>query len=64
MTKTWAAVAWSSSAASGHQELRAEVQQLHSAARQVGTAASPAQVEQAVAVVRAARQALYRLLAE
>lgn len=51
-------------AASQHQELRAEVQQLHLAARQVGAAASPAQVEQAVAAVRAARQALYRLLAE
>jgi DNA-binding PadR family transcriptional regulator len=51
-------------AGSHHQQLRAEVQQLHSAARQVGTAGSPAQVEQAVAVVRAARQALYRLLAE
>jgi DNA-binding PadR family transcriptional regulator len=47
-----------------HQQLRAEVQQLHSAARQVGTSGNPAQVEQAVAVVRAARQALYRLLAE
>ena len=51
-------------AASRHQELRAEVQQLHLAARQVGAAGSPAQVEQAVAAVRAARQALYRLLAE
>jgi DNA-binding PadR family transcriptional regulator len=51
-------------AASQHQKLRAEVQQLHLAARQVGAAGSPAQVEQAVAAVRAARQALYRLLAE
>jgi DNA-binding PadR family transcriptional regulator len=51
-------------AESRHQELRAEVQQLHLAARQVGSAGSPAQVEQAVAAVRAARQALYRLLAE
>src|ERR1700733_4298849 len=51
-------------ATSQHQELRAEVQQLHLAARQVGAAGSPAQVEQAVAAVRAARQALYRLLAE
>jgi DNA-binding PadR family transcriptional regulator len=47
-----------------HQVLRTEVHQLHSAARQVGTAGSPAQIEEAVAVVRAARQALYRLLAE
>jgi DNA-binding PadR family transcriptional regulator len=53
-----------SSAASGHQELRTEVQRLHSAARQVGTAGSPHQVEQAVAIVRGARQSLYRLLAE
>jgi hypothetical protein len=30
----------------------------------VGTAGSPAQVEQAVAIVRDARQSLYRLLAE
>lgn len=51
-------------AVSQHQELRAEVHQLHLAARQVGSAGRPAQVEQAVAVVREARQALYRLLAE
>jgi DNA-binding PadR family transcriptional regulator len=51
-------------AVSRHQELRTEVRALHAAARQVGTAGSPAQVEQAAAVVRAARQALYRLLAE
>jgi len=50
-------------AASQHQKLRAEVQQLHLAARQVA-AGSPAQLEQAVAAVRAARQTLYRLLAE
>ena len=49
---------------SEHMQLRAEVQQLHGAARQVGTAGTPAQVEQAVGIVRAARQALYRLLAE
>jgi DNA-binding PadR family transcriptional regulator len=51
-------------AASQHQELRAEVQQLHLAARQVAAAGGPAQVEQAVAVVREARQALYRVLAQ
>ncbi len=51
-------------APSGHLELRAEVQRLHSAARQVGTAGSADQVEQAVAIVRGARQSLYRLLAE
>lgn len=53
-----------SSAEPGHHELRTEVQRLHSAARQVGTAGSPAQVEQAVAIVRGARQSLYRLLAD
>ena len=52
------------SSAGQHQELRAEVQRLHSAARQVGTAGSSAQVEQAVTIVRGARQSLYRLLAE
>lgn len=52
------------SAVSGHTELRAEVQRLHAAARQVGTAGSAGQVEQAAAIVRGARQALYRLLAE
>lgn len=51
-------------AASQHQDLRTEVQQLNLAARQVGATGSPAQVEQAVGAVRAARQALYRLLAE
>lgn len=51
-------------AASWHQELRDEVHRLHSAARQVGIAGSPALVEQAVGVVRGARQSLYRLLAE
>lgn len=57
-------LAQDSSAASGHQELRVEVQRLHSAARQVGTAGSSAQVEQAVAIIRGARRSLYRLLAE
>ena len=45
-------------------DLRAEVNRLHAAARQVGTAADPGQLEQAVAIVRSARQSLYRLLAE
>jgi hypothetical protein len=40
------------------------VQRLHAAARQVGMAGSPDQVEQAVAIIRGARQSLYRLLAE
>ena len=52
------------SGASPHLDLRAEVQRLHSAARQVGTAGDAAAVEQAVAIVRNARQALYRLLAD
>ena len=51
-------------AAAAHLDLRAEVQRLHAAARQVGTAGDTAQVEQAVAIVKNARQALYRLLAD
>ncbi len=47
-----------------HLDLRAEVQRLHSAARQVGMAGEAAQVELAVTIVRNARQALYRLLAD
>jgi len=50
--------------AAAHMDLRAEVHRLHSAARQVGTAGDAAQVEHAVAIVRTARQALYRLLAD
>jgi DNA-binding PadR family transcriptional regulator len=52
------------SGAGAHLDLRAEVQRLHAAARQVGTAGDTAQVEQAVAIVKNARQALYRLLAD
>ena len=52
------------SAATAHLDLRAEVQRLHSAARQVGTAGDAGQVEAATAIVRNARQALYRLLAD
>jgi DNA-binding PadR family transcriptional regulator len=51
-------------AAAAHVDLRAEVHRLHAAARQVGTAGETAQVEQAVAIVKNARQALYRLLAD
>jgi DNA-binding PadR family transcriptional regulator len=50
--------------AGAHLELRTEVHRLHSAARQVGTAGEAAQVEMAVTIVRNARQALYRLLAD
>jgi DNA-binding PadR family transcriptional regulator len=51
-------------APSRHQELHAAVKQLHMAARQVAKAGEPAQLEQAVAIVQSARQALYRLLAD
>ena len=44
--------------------LRESVMQVHAAARQVGQAGDEAQVERAVEIVRNARQALYRLLAE
>jgi DNA-binding PadR family transcriptional regulator len=47
-----------------HRLLHAEIKQLHLAARQVGMAGSSIQVEHAVDVVRGARQALYRLLAD
>lgn len=49
---------------SAHLDLRVEMERLHSAARQVGMAGEGAQVEQAVTIVRNARQALYRLLAD
>jgi DNA-binding PadR family transcriptional regulator len=44
-------------------DLRAEVHRLHAAARQVGTAGDLAQLQEAVEIVKAARQALYQLLA-
>ena len=47
-----------------HLDLRAEVHRLHVAARQVGTAGDPAQVQEAVEIIRSARQALYQLLAQ
>jgi len=47
-----------------HLDLRAEVHRLHVAARQVGTAGDPAQVQEAVEIIRSARQALYHLLAQ
>jgi DNA-binding PadR family transcriptional regulator len=49
---------------SAHLDLRAEIQRLESAARQVATAGDPAQVQEAMEIVRGARQALYRLLAQ
>lgn len=45
-------------------ELHAESLQLRAAAKHVAGNAGPEQLEQAVAIVRTARQALYRLLAE
>jgi DNA-binding PadR family transcriptional regulator len=51
-------------AGSAHLDLRAEVRRLHAAARQVATAGDPAQVQEAVEIVRGARQALYQLLAQ
>jgi len=45
-------------------QLRAEMQQLEAASRQIATLADPGQVERAVEIVRNARKALYRLLAE
>jgi DNA-binding PadR family transcriptional regulator len=51
-------------AGSAHLDLRAEVHRLHAAARQVTTAGDAAQVQEAVDIVRGARQALYRLLAQ
>ena len=52
-----------SAEAAGHQRLHAEVKQLHLAARQVGAVGGADQIEQAISVIRDARQALYRLLA-
>jgi DNA-binding PadR family transcriptional regulator len=51
-------------AMAGQLALRDAVGQLHAAARQVGGAGSPEQIEQATAAVRQARQALYTILAE
>jgi DNA-binding PadR family transcriptional regulator len=51
-------------AAQGQMALREAVGQLHGAARQVGSAGSPEQVERATAALRQARQTLYSILAE
>ncbi len=45
-------------------DLRAAVDDLHVAARQVSEVANPAQMEQALVIVREGRQKLYQLLAE
>ena len=47
-----------------HRELRDEVGQMHFAAKQVGLTGKEEQVQKAVVIVREARQALYRLLAD
>ncbi|MEV6350038.1 PadR family transcriptional regulator [Actinoplanes sp. NPDC051851] len=47
-----------------HNQLRTEMHQLRAAAQQVSSIASPQAIEEAVAIVKSARQALYRLLAE
>ncbi|WP_166462850.1 PadR family transcriptional regulator [Amycolatopsis acidicola] len=47
-----------------HSQLRDEMHQLRAAAQQVTSSASEESIEQAVAIVRGARQALYRILAE
>ncbi len=49
---------------SQNSQLRTEMQQLEAASHQIATLANPGQVEQAVEIVRNARRALYRLLAE
>jgi DNA-binding PadR family transcriptional regulator len=48
-----------------HSRLRTELEQLRAAAKQVAaTATSEEEIEEAAAIVKTARQALYRLLAE
>jgi DNA-binding PadR family transcriptional regulator len=47
-----------------HMALRRELRQLHAAARQVAMTGDEQQLDQAVEVVRAARQSLYRMLAD
>jgi DNA-binding PadR family transcriptional regulator len=44
--------------------LRRAVMQIHAAARQIGAAGTPEQIEQAIAILADARKGLYRLLAE
>lgn len=48
----------------GQRDLFNEIRSLMSAAKQVGSVGTPEQVTEATAAVKAARQALYRLLAE
>jgi DNA-binding PadR family transcriptional regulator len=49
---------------SRHSRLRAEMQHLQAASQRLAAVATPEQLTDAVAIVRGARQALYRLLAE
>jgi len=50
--------------AGGHRTLRDAVRQLHLAAKQVALAGDDDQLERATAIVRDARQQLYRMLGE
>jgi DNA-binding PadR family transcriptional regulator len=45
-------------------QLRAELEQLYGAARQVGAVGEAGELQQAVEIVRSARHAIYRLLAD
>jgi len=49
---------------SRHQALREITGAVHMAAKQVGTAGTPEQIEKAITLMHATRQQLYRLLAE
>ncbi|MCW2745249.1 MAG: PadR family transcriptional regulator [Mycobacterium sp.] len=51
-------------AGAGRMALREAIGSLHLAAKQVGMVGSPEQIERAAELVRAARQELYRLLAD
>lgn len=55
---------WRDSGAAQNSQLQTEMRQLEAASQQIATLADPGQVEQAVEIVRGARRALYRLLAE
>jgi DNA-binding PadR family transcriptional regulator len=53
-----------SPASSPGMQLRAELEQLYGAARQVAAAGQAGQLQQAIDIVRGARHAIYRLLAD
>jgi DNA-binding PadR family transcriptional regulator len=58
------ALPWDGESSTPDHELRRELRQLHLAARQVGVAGNVEGLERATVIVREARQALYRILAE